>query len=1163
MESIRGTPTKRRKTENGHIAQGRGYNSQDDSGDDLFEDHETVATVLLPKGRSRSNSTLLPSSPPPHVTQPTQIIDKDISTNVRGPSVVQVAASSPSRPPSAITPSNVAKNTGPGRFLANAMAPAGTNFRPPIGVRKAAAIDLSDDDGPLYRGGPSDEESQQNSRNDIKPSTFIRTTKDNHTNGGISRFREITAGAVYRPQASNFKGSVYDSRNRNDSQTISTVTSKRSADTMANAYGNARRPVPIKERQAGPAKAKPIEDISLNDIQDYQLRMKVERMQGFLSSYSVSQCRDALLRKKCNYDDACELLLTQAPQAEEIDLTRSDEDNTSNLPSRKKATDKPMKTPIKSIQERWTSTQIPKPSQVPTAGSSPPVPAPEPLKQRKRLVQGRNRPTHPVSKPASPVPREPTPPPPPKRRQTPDSDDSGIAIGSGVEGDRADTEAKVLNFFNTCAIAGLEDIAGVTAEVATVILSKKPFRSLEEIRRISSDFSASKSKSKNMKKPIGDKIVDKCIEMWTGYEAVDELVRRCEALGRPVAEEMKKWGVDVYGGSKDGELDMVNLEHDSPGRDSGIGTPTTSGHVTDEEGDVKKVLTSRVKAGSLTQPEIMSKDTVLKDYQIVGVNWLSLLFDKKLSCILADDMGLGKTCQVIAFLAHLKEKGVKGPHIVIVPASTLENWLREFQIFCPNLEVMPYYAELKEREAVREQVERNIDSINVIVTTYGMAKRPDETRFLRKLSPVVCVYDEGHILKSSTSAAYRQLMKISAQFRLLLTGTPLQNNLQELVSLLGFILPSVFNEHIEDLSYIFSHKAKTTDDSHAALLSAQRIVRAKAMMTPFVLRRKKYQVLKHLPAKTRRVEYCELSPSQLEIYEAEKQKAQEIIAKRAAGIRVGNESANIIMSLRKAALHPLLFRRLYTDTTLRKMSKACLKEDQFAESNPNLVFEDMQVMTDHELHFFCETYPNTMSPFLLKGESCLDSGKITALTNLLKTYIANGDRVLIFSQFVLVLNLLVPVLERLNIEYSRLDGATAISTRQPLIDAFTNSDPPIPVFLLSTKAGGAGINLACANKVIIFDSSFNPQDDIQAENRAHRVGQKRDVEVVRLVTRGTVEEAILALGETKVALDERVAGVEGEGDKKAEKEGMKKVEEMVLAGLEKEMAKEGEKEVTK
>ena len=396
-------------------------------------------------------------------------------------------------------------------------------------------------------------------------------------------------------------------------------------------------------------------------------------------------------------------------------------------------------------------------------------------------------------------------------------------------------------------------------------------------------------------------------------------------------------------------------------------------------------------------------------------------------------------------------------------------------------------------------------------------------------------------------------MRIPAVFRLLLTGTPLQNNLRELASLLGFILPSVFKQHAEDLEFVFNHKAKTMDETHAALLSAQRISRARSMMTPFVLRRKKHQVLKHLPAKLRRVEYCELTTSQLEIYKGREAQARRILADREAGKKTGSETTYIMTDLRKASIHPLLFRRIYDDGIISKMSKECLKEDEFSASNVDLVYEDMSVMTDFELHTFCERYPKTMSTHALKKSEWMDSGKVAKLSELLLAFKAAGDRILVFSQFVMVMNVLEAVMETLKMSFFRLDGSTKIEERQDMIDQFYD-DESITVFLLSTKAGGAGINLACANKVVIFDSSFNPQDDIQAENRAHRVGQKREVEVIRLVTRGTIEESIHALGETKLALDARVAGdaaaaaaVADDNDGgKAEKAGAKKVEEMMM-----------------
>ncbi len=1177
MDSVLETPAKRRKTETGHVSGSQAYDSQDDSGDNLFIDYETVATIPVTRpSPQRVMPAEPPSSPPTHITQPTQIISKvtpGLNSVGQKHSILQVAASSPTRPSIPQTPTP-AVSYRPGGKLANVMAPAGTAFRLPMGVAKPPPfIDISDDEGPIYRGGSSDEESQRNHRADIKPSTFVSSAQKfpgadtinqlaaRPASNGMDRFKEITSGSFYKPlektrpnvQGSSLSGSVYDSRNRDEKHTISRISTieKRSSDVMANAYGGSNRPAkPV--RQTGPAKARAPPDISIDDIMDYQLRSKVQRMRQVLPTATVLLCRDALVAKKMNFDDATDYVISMEGHAEEIDLTLTDNDETSRSIAQKKVPSKQqIKAPIQSIQERWATQALLKNSQPqassPLAGSSPQI---APKKPRRRLIQGRKKQSSPV--PATPKGLSPSP-----RHVTPDSDsDSAVVLEPD---DETELDGKVLNFFNTCSVPDLADIAAITEEIAAVLLSQKPFRTLDEVRQISSDVPTGTKKKKTTKKPFGDKIVDKCLEMWTGYEAVDELVERCEGLGRPVAEEMKKWGVDVFGTARDGELDLVNFEpfsnkpeSETSTRDSGIGTPTstTVSADEDEEGAVKKASNDsgrQRKQTILAQPSIMAEGVVLKDYQVVGVNWLSLLFDKKLSCILADDMGLGKTCQVIAFLAHLLEKGVKGPHLVVVPGSTLENWLREFSVFCPKLSVTPYYAGQKERFGVREQIQENIGDLNVIITTYNMAKQKDDNKFLRHLKPVVCVYDEGHILKNSKSAGYDQLMRIPAQFRLLLTGTPLQNNLSELASLLGFILPTVFKEHSEELDYIFSHKAKTTNDSHAALLSEQRINRARSMMTPFVLRRKKHQVLKHLPVKTRRVEYCELFQSQSGIYLSETKKAMQVIEDRAAKKAGIKDTSNIMMALRKASIHPLLFRRLYNETVLAKMSKACLKEEEFHDRDVNLVYEDMTVMTDFELHAFCERYPNTMTPFVLHNDEWMDSGKVSKLCSLLTTFKEKGDRVLVFSQFTMVMNILEYVLETLGIRFFRLDGQTRIDERQDMIDQFYE-DPEITVFLLSTKAGGAGINLACANKVVIFDSSFNPQDDIQAENRAHRVGQTRPVEVVRLVTRGTIEEQIHALGETKLTLDDRVAGevTDEVEDKKAEKMGAKKVEEMML-----------------
>jgi len=241
----------------------------------------------------------------------------------------------------------------------------------------------------------------------------------------------------------------------------------------------------------------------------------------------------------------------------------------------------------------------------------------------------------------------------------------------------------------------------------------------------------------------------------------------------------------------------------------------------------------------------------------------------------------------------------------------------------------------------------------------------------------------------------------------------------------------------------------------------------------------------------------------------------------------------VLMELRKAASHPMLFRKLYTDQNLTSITKVLLKEPDFKKRGAvfQYVKEDMEVMTDAELQFFCQGYRSTRK--YLQDEKCfLDAGKVTVLLRLLEDYARQKRKVLIFSQFTQILDILQAILKQKNMTYLLLTGSTAVDVRQSLVDEFTE-DESIPVFLLSTKAGGMGINLTAASVVIMFDQDFNPHNDRQAQDRAYRIGQRRDVDVVKLITRGTIEEDMLRLGETKLALDEAVAGdsEETDGDK--------------------------------
>ncbi|GME86716.1 unnamed protein product [[Candida] boidinii] len=562
------------------------------------------------------------------------------------------------------------------------------------------------------------------------------------------------------------------------------------------------------------------------------------------------------------------------------------------------------------------------------------------------------------------------------------------------------------------------------------------------------------------------------------------------------------------------------------------------------------------------KPALLSKEIELKSYQQVGINWLSLLYRKNLSCILADEMGLGKTAQVIAFLAHLKEYQNQGPHLIVVPSSTLENWLREFNKFAPTLNVRPYYGSQDARVELRAELE-NDDTYDVLVTTYNLAAgNKYDQAFLRSRSFNVVVYDEGHMLKNSNSERYAKLMKISANFRLLLTGTPLQNNLKELISLLSFILPKVFKEKREDLQSLFDQKVTTRDTSieqdgekYNPLLSEQAITNARTMMAPFVLRRKKDQVMKHLPAKHNSIKYCELTEIQKELYneqiknaklardERERRKlmSQDEVKLLPKSENTGLSTTNLLMALRKSSLHPLLFRKRYTDDKLKTMAKKIMKSPEYRTANEQYILEDMEVMTDFELNELCIKFPKQLGEFILDKEIFLDSGKVKIMMDIINQVIVKKEKILVFSLFTQVLDILEKVLSYYNLKFLRLDGSTSVDERQDIIDKFYD-DQTIPVFLLSTKAGGFGINLICANNVIIYDQSFNPHDEKQAEDRAHRVGQTKEVNVYRLITKKTVEENIAELAENKLQLD---SSMSGEAGKQIEEKASKMVEELL------------------
>ncbi|TIA91290.1 hypothetical protein E3P99_01135 [Wallemia hederae] len=698
------------------------------------------------------------------------------------------------------------------------------------------------------------------------------------------------------------------------------------------------------------------------------------------------------------------------------------------------------------------------------------------------------------------------------RKQYNSSDDEGDFGGDSDSDDdngvRESTvsvydESEAVKWFNKAEPKEMQEILALSEKALDVIMSMRPFQNANTLR---AKLKATKG--------VSTTIFDFYLDLIASYKQVDQVLDKCEQVG---------------------------------GRISSI--------------------FSQMEKNDETPPALIESSIKLKSYQFEGVRWLEHLHKQKVSGILADEMGLGKTLQVIVFIAALKNTNQPGPNLIVVPSSTLENWLREFARFAPSLVVKSYYGDQNERGILRDDLLPSRNDMDVLITTYNLAQgSPQDRKFLRKMKFRTAVFDEGHMLKNRETKSYKYLAELKVPWRLLLTGTPLQNNLQELVSLLNFILPEYFQDTEEALRVVF----KVKPGVHASMLSRERVSRAKKMMQPFVLRRKKAQVLTDLPKKTELVTYCELTENQKSIYAETMSRSRKAIVetdkteastpsesgtestrgrKRGkAGSMKGkdpSESSNhVLMDLRKAANHPLLFRRHFNTSVVREMAKDCLKEPDFKESVYELVVEDMEIMTDSELQQFTKNF-QTVNKYTLPDTVYMDSGKITALMKILKESKERGDRVLVFSQFTMMLDILKKVLDQHAIRYLMFTGQTQVEERQILVDEFFE-DTDIQVFLLSTKAGGLGINLTAANVVVIFDSDWNPHADRQAGDRAFRIGQTKDVTIHKFVSRGTIEEDMLRLAETKLKLDKAVGGGEGEYGVGAEDEGNAESTEKVV-----------------
>ena len=503
----------------------------------------------------------------------------------------------------------------------------------------------------------------------------------------------------------------------------------------------------------------------------------------------------------------------------------------------------------------------------------------------------------------------------------------------------------------------------------------------------------------------------------------------------------------------------------------------------DEEGEPggKKVdyyaVAHRIKEDVVEQPKILLGGT-LKEYQMKGLQWMISLYNNNLNGILADEMGLGKTIQTISLITHLIEKkNQNGPFLVIVPLSTLTNWNLEFEKWAPSVSRIVYKGPPNTRKQQQQAIRWG--NFQVLLTTYEyiIKDRP----VLSKVKWVHMVVDEGHRMKNAGSKLSSTLTHYyHTRYRLILTGTPLQNNLPELWALLNFVLPTIFKSVKSFDEWFNTPFANTGGQDRMELTEEEQLLvirRLHKVLRPFLLRRLKRDVEKDLPDKQERVIKCRFSALQAKLYKQLATHNKMAVSDGKGGKTGMRGLSNMLMQLRKLCNHPFVFEPV---------------EDQM---NPGRGTNDLIWRT---------------------------AGKFELLDRILPKFKASGHRVLMFFQMTQIMNIMEDFLRLRGLKYLRLDGSTKSDDRSELLKLFNAPDSDYFCFLLSTRAGGLGLNLQTADTVIIYDSDWNPHQDLQAQDRAHRIGQKNEVRILRLISSNSVEEKILESAQFKLDMDGKV-----------------------------------------
>uniref|UniRef100_A0A8C3SVB3 Chromodomain helicase DNA binding protein 6 n=1 Tax=Chelydra serpentina TaxID=8475 RepID=A0A8C3SVB3_CHESE len=471
----------------------------------------------------------------------------------------------------------------------------------------------------------------------------------------------------------------------------------------------------------------------------------------------------------------------------------------------------------------------------------------------------------------------------------------------------------------------------------------------------------------------------------------------------------------------------------------------------------------------------------LREYQLEGMNWLLFNWYNRKNCILADEMGLGKTIQSITFLSEIFLMDIHGPFLIIAPLSTITNWEREFRTWT-EMNAIVYHGSQISRQMIQqyEMVYRDVQGnpltgifkFHVVITTFEMilADCPE----LKKIQWRCVVIDEAHRLKNRNCKLLEGLKLMALEHKVLLTGTPLQNSVEELFSLLNFLEPQQFPSETAFL------------EEFGDLKTEEQVKKLQSILKPMMLRRLKDDVEKNLAPKQETIIEVELTNIQKKYYRAILEKNFSFLSKGANQHNMPN-LINTMMELRKCCNHPYLING----------AEEKILEDFRKSHSPEALDFQLQAMIQA-------------------------AGKLVLIDKLLPKLIAGGHKVLIFSQMVRCLDILEDYLIQRRYTYERIDGRVRGNLRQAAIDRFCKPDSDRFVFLLCTRAGGLGINLTAADTCIIFDSDWNPQNDLQAQARCHRIGQSKAVKVYRLITRNSYEREMFDKASLKLGLDKAV-----------------------------------------